>query len=113
MMIGMLRNERQIHILQTDHFGLLGFVEVGALSVGRIVQIHPTDRRYARGAEKSVFKFGGSAVVVFGERGAWRPSDDILKYTKENVETLVRLGEPIAQRFGERGAEPEAEPGRR
>ena len=45
----LLRNERQIHILQADHFGLLGFVEVGALSVGRIVQIHPTDPRYARG----------------------------------------------------------------
>ena len=109
----LLRNERQIHILQTDHFGLLGFVEVGALSVGRIVQIHPTDRRYARGAEKSVFKFGGSAVVVFGERGVWRPSDDILKYTKENIETLVRLGEPIAEWLGERDAEPKATPARR
>jgi phosphatidylserine decarboxylase len=97
----LLRNERQIHILQTDHFGRLAFVEVGALSVGRIVQIHPTDRRYARGAEKSVFKFGGSAVVVFGERGAWRPWNDILNYTKKNIETLVRLGEPIAERLGE------------
>ncbi len=94
----LLRNERQIHILETDHFGRLGFVEVGALSVGRILQVHPTDRRHARGAEKSVFKFGGSAVVVFGERGAWRPSDDILKYTKEKIETLVRLGDPIAAR---------------
>jgi phosphatidylserine decarboxylase len=96
----LFRNERQIHILQTDHFGRLGFVEVGALSVGRIVQIHPTEGRYARGAEKSVFKFGGSAVVVFGERSAWRPSDDILKFTKENIETLVRLGEPIAEQLG-------------
>jgi phosphatidylserine decarboxylase len=69
--------------------------------VGRIVQIHPTDRRYARGSEKSVFKFGGSAVVVFGERGVWRPWDDILNYTKKNIETLVRLGDPIAERLGE------------
>lgn len=97
----LIRNERQIHVLQTDHFGRLGFVEVGALSVGRIVQIHPTGRRFARGAEKSVFKFGGSAVVLFGERGAWRPSADILKCTRENIETLVRLGESIAERPGE------------
>jgi phosphatidylserine decarboxylase len=39
--------------------------------------------------------------VVFGERGMWRLSDDILKYTKEDIETLVRLGEPIAERAGE------------
>ena len=94
----LFRNERQIHILQTDHFGRLGFVEVGALSVGRIVQLHPVNQRYARGAEKSVFKFGGSAVVLFGERDAWRPSSDILKYTKQNIETLVRLGHTIAER---------------
>ena len=65
------------------------------------------------GTEKSVFKFGGSAVVVFGERGAWRPSDDILKYTKENIETRVRLGEPIAEWLGESDTEPEATPARR
>jgi phosphatidylserine decarboxylase len=100
----LIRNERQIHIVQTDHFGRLGFVEVGALSVGRIVQIHPTDRRFALGAEKSVFKFGGSAVVVFGERGAWRPSADILKYTRDNIEILVRLGDPIAERLEPQGS---------
>jgi phosphatidylserine decarboxylase len=100
----LVRNERQIHILETDHFGRLGFVEIGALSVGRIVQIHPADQRYARGAEKSVFKFGGSAVVVFGERGAWRPTADILKYTQRNIETLVRLGEPIAERIEWQGS---------
>jgi phosphatidylserine decarboxylase len=95
-------NERQIHILQTANFGRLGFVEVGAMSVGRIVQVHPTDVPFARGAEKSVFKFGGSAVVVFGEAGKWSPSADILEHTKQGIETLVRLGEPIAIRAGAR-----------
>jgi phosphatidylserine decarboxylase len=92
----LLRNERQINILETDHFGRLAFVEVGAMSVGRIVQVHPLDRRFARSHEKSVFKFGGSAVIVFGEAGKWRPSEDILQHTQENVETLVRLGDVIA-----------------
>jgi phosphatidylserine decarboxylase len=31
----LFRNERHIQLLQTENFGLLGFVEVGALSVGR------------------------------------------------------------------------------
>ncbi|HUD87952.1 MAG TPA: phosphatidylserine decarboxylase [Xanthobacteraceae bacterium] len=94
----LVRNERKINILETDNFGRLGFVEVGALSVGRIVQIHPIDEPFRRGEEKSVFKFGGSAVVVFGEPEAWRPADDLLDHTKEGVETLVRLGESVARR---------------
>jgi phosphatidylserine decarboxylase len=92
----LFRNERQINILQTKNFGRLGFVEVGAMSVGRIVQIHPFDCPYQRGAEKSVFKFGGSAIVVFGERGKWRPADDLLAHTQRGFETLVRLGDVIA-----------------
>jgi phosphatidylserine decarboxylase len=90
-----LVNERQVNILQTTHFGRLGFVEIGALSVGRIVQKHPLDRRFVRGDEKAVFKFGGSAIVVFGEPGKWKPVDDILAHTADQVETLVRLGEPV------------------
>jgi phosphatidylserine decarboxylase len=88
-------NERNINILETRHFGRLAFVEVGALSVGRIVQVHPLDAPFQRGEEKSVFRFGGSAIVVFGEPGMWRPSDDLLEHTKEGVETLLRLGEPV------------------
>lgn len=93
----LLRNERQINILDTENFGRLAFVEVGAMSVGRIVQVHPLDRPFKRGEEKSVFKFGGSAVILFGEAGKWRPSDDILRKTQQNTETLIRLGDIIAE----------------
>jgi phosphatidylserine decarboxylase len=94
----LFRNERQINILETQNFGRLGFVEVGALSVGRIIQVHPYDTPFRRGEEKSVFNFGGSAVVVFGEPGIWRPADDILSNTKKGIETRVLLGETIAVR---------------
>jgi phosphatidylserine decarboxylase len=93
----LFQNERQIHTLQTRNFGRLAFVEVGGLSVGRIVQVHPLTTAFCRGAEKSVFTFGGSAVIVFGEPGRWRPCDDLLQHTKDGIETLVRLGEPIAE----------------
>jgi phosphatidylserine decarboxylase len=92
-------NERNVTILQTRQFGRLGFVEVGALSVGRIAQTHPLAHPSRRGEEKSVFRFGGSAIVVFGEPGAWRPSEDLLQRTREGVETLVRLGETVGMRM--------------
>jgi phosphatidylserine decarboxylase len=97
-------NERQIQLLETANFGRIGFVEVGAMSVGRIAQTHPTDVLFARGAEKSVFKFGGSAVVVFGEAGKWSPCEDILEHTKGGVETLIRLGEPVAMKIDTPGS---------
>jgi phosphatidylserine decarboxylase len=91
----LFRNERKAQILRTRNFGRIGFVEIGALSVGRIVQTHPLDRPFRRGEQKSAFRFGGSAVVMFGEPGAWCPSEDILRKTGEGVETFVRLGEEI------------------
>jgi phosphatidylserine decarboxylase len=89
-------NERYVSILDTKHFGTVGFVEIGAMTVGRIVQVHPLDQRFERGAEKSFFCFGGSAIVMFGEPGRWRPSEDILAQTRESTETLIRLGEVVA-----------------
>jgi phosphatidylserine decarboxylase len=95
----LFRNERHIQILETDHFGRVAFVEVGALSVGRIVQVHKKER-FRRGEEKSVFKFGGSAVVLFGEKGAWEPASDILAHTKQGMETYIHLGDVIARNHG-------------
>src|ERR1700712_2235135 len=94
----LFRNERNVHILQTANFGTLGFAEIGALSVGRIVNVHPLDKPFNRGMEKSLFRFGGSAVALFGEHGRWCPSEDIMQKTREGIETYVRLGEPIAER---------------
>lgn len=93
----LFRNERQIDVLETKNFGKLAFVEVGAMSVGRIVQVHPLSIPFRRGEEKSVFKFGGSAIVVFGQAGKWRPAEDILEHTVKGVETLVRLGDIVAR----------------
>jgi phosphatidylserine decarboxylase len=69
------------------------------LSVGRMVQTHPLDQPFERGQEKSVFRFGGSAIAMFSEQGKWRPSEDIVGRTREGVETLVRLGETIGRRI--------------
>jgi phosphatidylserine decarboxylase len=93
----LFKNHRQINILNTRHFGQLAFVEIGAMSVGRIQQVHPYDKPFSRGNEKSVFKFGGSAVVLFGEPGSWQPSEDLLDNTANGMETLVRLGDIIGR----------------
>lgn len=95
----LFRNERSVQLLDTVQFGRLGLVEIGALSVGRIVQVHDVNEPFKRGQEKSMFKFGGSAVVLFGQAGKWRPEEDILEHTQKGHETLIRLGQPIARKI--------------
>jgi phosphatidylserine decarboxylase len=90
-------NARQVSVLETDHFGRLAYVEVGAMAVGKIVQTHADDRPFARGDTKGCFRFGASTVILFGEAGRWVPEVDLLEQTAANRETLVRLGEPVAR----------------
>jgi phosphatidylserine decarboxylase len=94
----LFKNERAINYLKTKNFGQLAFVEIGAMTVGRIVQVHSLEIEYERGAEKSFFCFGGSAIVVFGEPGAWCPSKDILENTEKCIETRALLGDTVASR---------------
>jgi phosphatidylserine decarboxylase len=90
-------NERYVSVLNTKNFGKLAYVEVGALCVGKIVQTYPEAHPFKRGEEKGYFLFGGSTVILLGEPGRWKPSEDLLKNTARQVETLVRLGEPVAE----------------
>ena len=94
----LVTNERQVSILQTDHFGKLAYVEVGALCVGKIVQTCREDGKFQRGDEKGYFLFGGSTVIVVGQPGYWKPDSDLLFQTSEGRETWIRLGEQVAKR---------------
>lgn len=87
-------NERAVTILSTENFGHLAYVEVGAMMVGKIVDTY-SGLEFNRGDEKGYFLFGGSTVILVGEKGRWTPDFDLLGKSAEGVESLVRLGEPI------------------
>tara|TARA_Y100000768_G_C23989753_1_gene691478 strand:- start:1507 stop:2424 length:918 start_codon:yes stop_codon:yes gene_type:complete len=91
-----IKNERRISIIQTENFGKLAYIEVGATMVGKIIQSADESQRFERGQEKGYFLFGGSTVIVLGEPNAWKPSADILVNTKNSLETYVHLGDAIA-----------------
>jgi phosphatidylserine decarboxylase len=89
-------NERRASILETKEFGKLAYIEVGAAMVGKIIQSHDEAKPHSKGDEKGYFLFGGSTVILLGEKGAWSPSDDVLTNTKEGIETYLQLGEEVA-----------------
>ncbi len=91
-----IKNERHVSILQTENFGRLAYIEVGAICVGKIVQSHDWHKPFMRGQEKGYFLFGGSTVVLLGEKGKWKPSQDIIANTKNGIETYLHLGSEVA-----------------
>ena len=90
-------NTREYALLESDHFGTVLQMEVGAAMVGRIVN-NPGGRRVQRGQEKGRFEFGGSTVIVLLQKDAAILDEDLLRNTREDAETVVRLGERIGKR---------------
>lgn len=88
-------NEREVSILETKNFGKLAYIEVGATMVGKIIQTYK-NKQFKRGEEKGYFLFGGSTVIVIGEKGKWKPSADMLENTQNGFETYIKLGDEVA-----------------
>lgn len=89
-------NERHISIIDSEHFGLLAYIEVGAMMVGKIVQTFK-EPLFKRGDEKGYFLFGASTVIVIGQAKKWKPMRNIIENSSKGIETYVRLGSPIAE----------------
>jgi phosphatidylserine decarboxylase len=98
-----LKNERQVAILQNPVFGKVAMIEVGALGVGKIVQsayssLDAMPVKFARGAEKGYFLFGGSTVIWLVQKGKLKLSRDLVENSARNLETWVPLGQALGER---------------
>ena len=91
-----VRNCREYTLMQTEHFGLAAQIEVGAMLVGRILNLDgPGPIR--RGAEKGRFLYGGSTVVLLLEKDAAEVDEGFFAATAEGRETPVTLGQPLGR----------------
>lgn len=90
-------NSREYTVLETENFGKIVQVEVGALMVGKIKN-HHQEYNFSKGEEKGMFLFGGSTIVLL-VKGNIKIDDDILLNTSNNDETVVRYGEGIATKI--------------
>ena len=87
-------NSREYSVLHTEQFGDILMMEVGALMVGKIVNLRETET-VRRGQEKGYFQFGGSTVVLLIRDGCVEIDGDILKNSRKQIETVVKYGEKI------------------
>lgn len=89
-------NCRSVCTLATARFGLLTQLEVGAMLVGRICNLHE-EKTVARGEEKGYFQYGGSTIILLVSRNAIAEPAALLRATAEGEETPVKLGERIGE----------------
>lgn len=88
------RNSREYCTLNTDHFGDVVYMEVGAMLVGRIVNYH-NSYSFVRGEEKGKFEFGGSTIILLFESGKVALNDEIYDSNTKGLEHPVKAGQKI------------------
>jgi len=90
-------NKRTICELDSNDFGKILLMEVGALFVGSVVQTYRPGTDITKGEEKGFFKFGGSTCIFFFEHDTMEFSPDLIQNSAAGIESFVHMGEQIGQ----------------
>ena len=93
-------NSREYTIMETDNFGTVIQIEVGAMFVGKIVN-YPAMDRFERGQEKGYFEFGGSTVILLFRPDTVLLDKTIAENSKRGIETPVEIGQKIGSVFSQ------------
>ena len=89
-------NTREYRLIDSDRFGPVVMMEVGALLVGRI-ENRPGEGPAVRGMEKGNFAFGGSTVILITRAGAAVPDAPFDEASAKGMETPIRQGQRVGR----------------
>lgn len=88
-------NKRVITTLETEKFGTIATIEIGATNVGSINQTFIPDQPVQRGDERGYFAFGGSSTITLFEPGRVTLADDLLEHSAEQIELYAPMGSQL------------------
>lgn len=88
-------NDREYTILHTENYSDVVHIEIGAMIVGKIHNLHE-NYNFKKGEEKGYFEFGGSTICLLVKPNIINIDKDILENSKNNIETIVHYREKIA-----------------
>ncbi|KXS13885.1 hypothetical protein M427DRAFT_100089, partial [Gonapodya prolifera JEL478] len=91
-------NKRTVTYVESEQFGRIAYVCVGAMMVGSIVLTSKEGQRISRMDEHGYFAFGGSTILVIFKKGAVQFDADLVKNSERNLETLVRIGDSVGRK---------------
>ena len=84
-------NCREYTIIESPSFGKIVQMEVGAMLVGRIVNLEGQGI-VERGKEKGFFEYGGSTIILLIKKDRVKINEDIVSNSMNGIETPVRMG---------------------
>ncbi|KAL4890305.1 phosphatidylserine decarboxylase [Aspergillus ambiguus] len=89
------RNARDYVVIESQEFGDVLFVAIGASQVGS-VRIHEQwqqpGNRVCKGDELGIFQFGGSSIIVAFEKNRIQFDEDLLKFSAQSIAVDVDVG---------------------
>ncbi|RBP37412.1 phosphatidylserine decarboxylase [Roseimicrobium gellanilyticum] len=89
-------NKRYLVRLQTEEFGEVLLLEVGATCVGTVKQTYRPGERVTKGQEMGYFIFGGSCFITVFEQGRVQLAPDLLEHSAQGREVYSRIGDVAA-----------------
>lgn len=92
-----VQNSREYAVMQTENFGNVVQVEVGALMVGKIKN-HISSGKMERTKEKGMFLFGGSTIILLCNKDNVEIKEEFFTNTENNKETIVKMGEALGKK---------------
>ncbi|MDR0351610.1 MAG: archaetidylserine decarboxylase [Puniceicoccales bacterium] len=92
------QNKREVTLLKTADVGMIAMIEIGATFIGSIHQSFKLNEKYFIGQEKGYFSFGGSTIITIFENDKVKFSDDLIKNSKDGMETYILMGDSIAMK---------------
>ncbi len=90
-------NKRMITELQTQNFGKVLYIEVGATYVGSIRQTYVPGEPFDKGDEKGYFSFGGSCLILLFEPGRIVFDQDLIDISSKKMEVRGLLGQSLGR----------------
>jgi phosphatidylserine decarboxylase len=91
-------NKRVINELDSNEFGKVILIAVGATMVGSITFLVEPPAEANKGQQHGYFSFGGSTVLLFFEPGTVEFDADLVANSKQKLETLVKCCESIGKK---------------
>ena len=89
-----VQNSREYSVIETNNFGTIAQIEVGALMIGKIKN-HQKSGLVKKGREKGMFLYGGSTIVVLLEKDKVDIDEKYFRNTANDIETKVKFGSTI------------------
>jgi phosphatidylserine decarboxylase len=89
-----VENCREYTSIESQFFGKIIQMEVGAMLVGRIVNLEE-EGMAIRGKEKGFFEYGGSTIILLIKNGAANINNTIIQNSLAGIETPVKMGQMI------------------